>query len=127
LKTRWLAKKDHKRVLLTMTPNAERAGVVFGVENNVPLSTISRDRPSPNTRGASGLPRYGIDQRAKVFTDRQKMAIGEFVSSAINLHSEMDCLASPAELTQAVRSYVALCISRVIDRGSTVTTWDMGH
>jgi putative DNA methylase len=36
LKTRWLAKKDNKRVLLTMAPNAEHTGVVFGVETDVP-------------------------------------------------------------------------------------------
>jgi len=31
LKTRWLAKKDNKRVLLTMRPNDDRTGVVFGI------------------------------------------------------------------------------------------------
>lgn len=36
LKTRWLCRKDNKRVLLTMEPNIERTGVVFGVETNVP-------------------------------------------------------------------------------------------
>ena len=36
LKTRWLCKKERKRVLLTMVPNAERTGVVFGVEADVP-------------------------------------------------------------------------------------------
>lgn len=35
LKTRWLAKKDSKRVLLAMEPNDGRSGVVFGIENNV--------------------------------------------------------------------------------------------
>lgn len=37
LKTRWLCKKDRKRVLLTMQPNADRTGVVFGIQNNVPV------------------------------------------------------------------------------------------
>src|SRR5207248_1034299 len=32
LKTRWLCKKENKRVVLTMAPNAERTGVVFGVQ-----------------------------------------------------------------------------------------------
>ena len=32
LKTRWLCKKDNKRVLLTMEPNADKTGVVFGIE-----------------------------------------------------------------------------------------------
>ncbi len=36
LKTRWLAKKGSKRVLLTMRPNANRTGVEFGVEGGVP-------------------------------------------------------------------------------------------
>lgn len=37
LKTRWLCKKDKKRVLLTMEPNADRTGVVFGIQENVPV------------------------------------------------------------------------------------------
>ena len=36
LKTRWLCKKDAKRVLLTMEPDADRAGVIFGVQPDVP-------------------------------------------------------------------------------------------
>jgi len=36
LKTRWLCKKPNKRVLLTTKPNADRTGVVFGVETEVP-------------------------------------------------------------------------------------------
>jgi adenine-specific DNA methylase/very-short-patch-repair endonuclease len=36
LKTRWLAKKDNKRVLLTMRPNDDGTGVVFGINANVP-------------------------------------------------------------------------------------------
>jgi len=37
LKTRWLCKKDRKRALLTLELNAERTGVVFGIEENVPV------------------------------------------------------------------------------------------
>ena len=36
LKTRWLCKKDNKRVLLAMEPNADRTGMVFEVQPNVP-------------------------------------------------------------------------------------------
>lgn len=36
LKTRWLCKKAGKRVLLTMEPNTDKTGVVFGVEEDVP-------------------------------------------------------------------------------------------
>lgn len=36
LKTRWLCKKDKKRVLLAMEPNPEKTGVVFDIQTNVP-------------------------------------------------------------------------------------------
>lgn len=36
LKTRWLCKKEKKRVLLGMVPNLERTGVLFAIESNVP-------------------------------------------------------------------------------------------
>lgn len=35
LKTRWLCKKENKRVVLTMTPNADKTGVIFGVLHDV--------------------------------------------------------------------------------------------
>src|SRR5260370_9410837 len=38
LKTRWLCKKDKKRVVLTMEPNADKTGVIFGVQADVPVS-----------------------------------------------------------------------------------------
>lgn len=37
LKTRWLCKKDKKRVLLAMEPKADRTGVDFAIEPNVPV------------------------------------------------------------------------------------------
>ena len=37
LKTRWLCKKDNKRVVLTMEPNEGKTGVVFGVLNDAPV------------------------------------------------------------------------------------------
>lgn len=61
LKTRWLAKKDNKRVLLTMTPNAERTGVVFGVENDVPMvgGNAAQRREHDKRRGAGTMSRSG--------------------------------------------------------------------
>lgn len=37
LKTRWLCKKDNKRIILTIEPNTQKSGVVFGIEANVPV------------------------------------------------------------------------------------------
>jgi len=37
MKTQWLAKKDKKRVVITMQPNKEKTGVVFGIQLDVPV------------------------------------------------------------------------------------------
>lgn len=61
LKTRWLVKNDNKRVLLTMSPNADRTGVVFGVENNVPVvgGNAAQRREHDKRRGAGTMSRSG--------------------------------------------------------------------
>ena len=219
LKTRWLCKKDRKRVLLTMERKSDETGVVFGVQNGVPQNggnaaqrrehdkrigagtmsrtgatcpccnvimkmedirfegragrlgaimtavvvdgpkgrgkeyrlptdaelraaevsqeeldelyvripfglpedSISPDRPSPNTRGASGLPRYGIDSWRRVFTNRQLLAIGVFIREIrrvmedANKYSEDWC--------EVPLTYLAPSISRLADRGSALATW----
>jgi len=62
LKTRWLCKKDKKRVILTMQPNADKTGVVFGIQEDVPHSkgTTSQrgeaeKRIGPGTMSGSGV------------------------------------------------------------------------
>lgn len=50
LKTRWLRKKDKKRVVLTMTPNLDKSGVIFGIEKDVPI------------KGKSAAQRRAIDK-----------------------------------------------------------------
>lgn len=57
-KTRWLCKKKdgRKRVLLTMGPNIDKTGVVFGIETNVPI------------RGGNAAQRREHDKRIAVGT-----------------------------------------------------------
>ena len=68
LKTRWLAKKAGKRVLLEMEPNAEKTGVVFNVRANVPAAggnnAIRREHDrklgqGTMSRGGAGCPCCG--------------------------------------------------------------------
>jgi adenine-specific DNA methylase len=62
LKTRWLCKKDRKRVLLTMEPNADKSGVVFGVETNVPVKggNAAQRREHDKRLGAGTMSRAGV-------------------------------------------------------------------
>ena len=63
LKTRWLCKKKdgRKRVLLTMQPNADRTGVVFGIQENVPLQggNTAQRREHDKRVGAGTMSRSG--------------------------------------------------------------------
>lgn len=61
LKTRWLCKKDRKRVVLTMQPNPEKTGVIFGVQNDVPVvgKTAAEKRSSDLRLGSGTISRSG--------------------------------------------------------------------
>ena len=62
LKTRWLAKKGAKRVRLTMAPNEESTGVVFGIEVDVPPGegNPARRREHDRRVGAGTMSRSGV-------------------------------------------------------------------
>jgi len=61
LKTRWLCKKDNKRVLLTMEPNPDRTGVVFGVQKDVPAvgGNAAQKKANDKKLGAGTMSRSG--------------------------------------------------------------------
>ena len=61
LKTQWLCKKSQKRVLLTMEPNADQTGVIFGVQNNVPQNggNAAQRREHDKRIGAGTMSRTG--------------------------------------------------------------------
>lgn len=61
LKTRWLARKANKRALLTMESNADKSGVVFGVENNIPATggNNAQRREHDRKLGAGTMSRAG--------------------------------------------------------------------
>lgn len=61
LKTRWLCKKDKKRVVLTMKPNPEKTGVIFGIWNEVPVEgkNAAQRREHDKKIGAGTMSRSG--------------------------------------------------------------------
>lgn len=61
LKTRWLCKKDNKRIVLTMLPNLERTGVVFGIDAQVKEQggNAAQKREHDKKLGAGTMSRSG--------------------------------------------------------------------
>lgn len=62
LKTRWLCKKDKKRVLLAMEPNSDKTGVVFAIEVNVPSKggNAAQKREHDKRIAAGTMSRSGV-------------------------------------------------------------------
>lgn len=62
LKTRWLAKKDNKRVLLTMQPREDKSGVEFGIDANPPVKggNAAQKREHDKRLGAGTMSRAGV-------------------------------------------------------------------
>ena len=216
LKTRWLCKKDNKRVLLRMEADAERTGVVFGVQADVsrnggnPAQRREHDRrigagtmsrtgatcprcetimtmediryegragrlgavmtsvvvdglkgkeyrlPTDHERAATevteerlralyadipfGLPEeplpskealgfrvplYGFDTWRKLFTNRQLLALGEFVLNIRMLAHELDDW--PNSWREALIANLALVNDRLADYSSSVCSWHNGR
>ena len=216
LKTRWLCKKDNKRVLLRMEPDADGPGVVFGVRADVsrnggnPAQRREHDRrigagtmsrtgatcprcetimtmddiryegragrldaimtavvvdgpkgkeyrlPTDHERTAAdvteaqlqtlyadipfGLPEeplpskealgfrvplYGLDTWRKLFTNRQLLALGEFVLNIRTVVHELD--GWPESWREALIANLALVNDRLADYSSAVCSWHNGR
>jgi len=62
LKTRWLAKKDNKRVVLTMRPRGDRSGVEFGIETDAKTQggNAAQKREYDKKLGQGTMSRSGV-------------------------------------------------------------------
>lgn len=62
LKTRWLCKRDEKRVVLEMTPNAANDGVVFAVRGGVPepSGNSAQRKAADQALGGGTMSRTGV-------------------------------------------------------------------
>ena len=220
LKTRWLCRKDNKRVLLTMTTKANGAGVAFGVKagvrtaggnaaqrrehdrrvgdgtmsrsgarcpccqaimtmedirlegrvgqldavmtavvvdgpkgkeyrppedgelraaevsadeletlySNIPfgLPKESTPRQGPGAARAFSVENYGLNQWAKLFTDRQLLVLGSVLREIRNCATnDMDGI--PEEWREAITACLAISLGRLADYSSTICSWHNGR
>ena len=97
------------------------ADLPFGL----PDEAIVAERPSPNSRGASGLPRYGFDTWRTLFTARQLLALGVFVREIRRCFKDMAGSANdyPQAWREALVSYLSCTVSKLTDYSSAVCSW----
>lgn len=80
---------------------------------------ISAIRPSPNARGLSGLTRYGIDQFADLYNERQMLSLLTFLKI---LHEAIKLIEQETDqdYARAIATYLALMLDRLADFNSNV-------
>jgi adenine-specific DNA methylase len=102
------------------------------------LATLARDgtfapltepidsrRPSPNSRGLSGLTRYGIDSFGKVFNPRQQLSLFTVCDGIRRLGD--DGTAEPSLWRDAICDYLALVVDKLADYNSAFCTWHINR
>ncbi len=115
---------DHERAVAEVTEEQLRA-VYAETPFGLPEEEISADRPSPNSRGASGLPRYGFDTWRDLFTGRQLLLFAKLIAEIPGCAKGFsDC---PEAWREAIVAYVALAFSKLTDYSSAGCSWDNGR
>ena len=102
------------------------------IPHGLPEETIDAARPSPNSRGASGLPRYGFDTWRKLFTDRQLLALGTFIREIRSWPVDSDLYSDGSEgyppgWREALSVYLSCVFSKLTDYNSSICSWHNGR
>jgi adenine-specific DNA methylase len=96
LKTRWLCKKDNKRVLLTMEPQADGTGVCFGVQTDVPVvgGNSAQRREHDKRVGRGTMTASGVSCPCCCTPDTVSMTLDDiqFESKADRASAELVCV-----------------------------------
>lgn len=108
-----------------------RSSNCYGTVPWLPTEVVPSDRPAPNSRGLSGVQRYGADAFFKLFSTRQLAVLVEFAANVRAAIAEIVEAHDP-EYARAVSTYLAFALSKLADRNSANCVWRpqteaMGH
>jgi len=112
------SKRDLRAVIDAAEELNKRESVFKGQLSMLPDEPIAFERPSPNARGLSAVTRMGIKCFSDLFTQRQLLSL----STLLRLITSVDCHGE-TELSRAVRTCLALSLSKATDLGNSCTRW----
>ncbi len=101
------------------------ADEIAALYEGVPFGVLGEPTPKAGV-GASrafSVDGYGFDTWGKLFTDRQLLALGTLLREIRAVRAEIAEHGYPAEWREALTAYLAVALSRVADRGSSLATW----
>jgi putative DNA methylase len=105
-------------IALRIEALCKRAGLT------VPEEPINPLRPSPWTRGASGVTRHGMMTWGDLFTPRQMLCLLTFSASVRNVESETLKEGGKADFVQAIQSHLGMYVDRSADHWSSLCAWN---
>jgi adenine-specific DNA methylase len=97
----------------------------------IPDEEISKDRPSPNARGTSGVTRYGFNTWGSLFNSRQKLALIVFSAlirslaykSSLGEDMPKNNHEQAAEFTRAITLYLAFAFDKLATYACSFARW----
>jgi putative DNA methylase len=103
----------------------ERLMLEWGLDP-VPDEPISKERPSPNARGTSGLTRYEINTWGDLFNLRQQLTLITVTQKVRDAYEWMVKEGIDAEFATAVVTYLALALDKLATFQNALTRWNVG-
>ncbi len=90
---------------------------------SVPDEPINPVRPSPWTRGASGVTRHGLTTWGDLFTPRQTLGLVRLAIEIRDTYGRMVAQGYAPDRARAVVTYMALVFDKVCDYNSSLCSW----
>ena len=106
---------EHERAAAEVTE--EQLHAVF---EHVPFGLPEEPLASKEALGFR-VPLYGLDTWRKLFTNRQLLALGEFIRALRSVPQRLSDY--PSAWRESIMAMCAPILSRMADRGSTLATW----
>jgi len=94
----------------------------FGI-NPVPDEEITKERPSPNARGTSGVTRYGLNTWGDLFNLRQQMVLITFAEKIREIYKILLQETQNTEFATSICVYLALTFDRMAASNNSLCRW----
>ena len=102
--------------------NATQSDIFGGI-----AQPIDPRRPSPNARGLSGLPRYGIETFDGVFNDRQQVGLFSYARTICDLSENLAKTGFDEAWLGAISDLLSILLGKLADYNSKGCTWNIGR
>jgi adenine-specific DNA methylase len=110
---------------------AKAYAALVEVFSEIPFGLPTDSIPTGASRSGGGspftTPLYGLCQWKDIFTPRQLLNIGVFISATRRLTQFLGRENFDAKSQEALFACLALVVDRIADRGSTLCHWDVGY